>query len=192
MVELPTPYEGVTDEILLELLADRDGFVRRVISNLKEENPSLVEYIVKSCPTSPDPESSLNWLLAYYEIFSRSARKNGRIMFEVSRERIRSVFAERRATLDQVTEEDEEAQFEFYAEEDMKVENIIQAETESARPLAEFWITIKMRRLKQLMTVSKTEAEVDAILHPLHDLSLLLHSQEEANKLASKWKINSS
>jgi len=190
--ELPAPYEGVTDEVFLDLLTDRGTFVKQTIENLKKENPHLVTFVVKSCNTSPDPELSLNWLLTYYEIYSRSARKNGQLILEVFEERIDSIFAEKDVLLSQIPEDDPESIEKFLVEDELKKENIRQAEIKASDELANFWASLRLRRLGQIMSSQRTELETKMVIEPVKQLAILLHAQEEANRLSRKWKVNDS
>lgn len=78
--ERPVPREGITVELFGELLTDRAKFINGVSRHMRKESPFLWSFTMRTAAQSPRPDLTLNWMLLYYEIFSRSAREQGAII----------------------------------------------------------------------------------------------------------------
>lgn len=80
----PEIPRGMTHEVLFDWFSNRREFVRQAALNLKQENPSLVDPLVGFCASNSDPHLAFEIGLIYYEILSRSARRAGKILMEVT------------------------------------------------------------------------------------------------------------
>lgn len=85
---LPQPERGIFKELKEELDANQAAFTSKVISHAQLENPHLVKEIAEILTELSDNDLGLAQYLfcLYYEIFSRSARKQGFLLVEVSEE----------------------------------------------------------------------------------------------------------
>lgn len=187
--DLPSPYEGVADEIFFDLFSNRQVFVSQALGNLRDENPDLCVSFIKDLMTSPNHGLSLEWSLTYYEIFSRAARRMGKRMPLVSSETIQSVWGQEFSDLklgmwkgDQGVSESLQAQENQFMEKTRE-------EVDKSSELGEFWSALLIH-MGTLVTTAPNPSEVGRIhaalkwtLNPLYHLRLALYAQCQANKL---------
>lgn len=185
LTELPTPYEGVTHEILRDLLVNRGEFIRTTLETMERENPTLAEITIKTCIFSPDWEKSLDWVLAYYAIYSRSAARSGSPMLKVSPERSQASTSEEIRDLKQLRTEENIPT--YWREKDSAFEEIINKEAARSEELSYFWATVKIFQFSSIFAGRK-QKEIDYIFEPLKMIVSLLHSQEEVNGLKKIFK----
>jgi len=186
LAELPIPYKGVTCELFFELLSDRAAFVRKALKNLREENPALLRLIITWCLPSPAPESSLAWTLSYYEIFSRTARKSGKRIFEVSEELLQSYFAQYSREIAELQAQGDEVIKAYYEKREEDEREKTHKEMKISDELAEFWSTVLIYEVNQRIS-EDNPVKLKYILEPLYSLRSVLYEQQKANKFKQKF-----
>lgn len=186
MIDLPEPNKGVTSEIFLDLLSDRSQFVKKALTNLKDENPNIAGFMIKDCIISPDPERSLDFSLSYYEIFSRSARKSGRRLLLVTEETFTSTFGIQIRDL-QFAEHNPSDTSSYLHKEENQRNQLVEDETSLSDELAEFWATVRIWELNQLMAGRNNPVAIELILKTLYTVSTLLYKQQDSNSLSQQF-----
>lgn len=85
-LDLPNPLSGMFQEIKDELDTAPEVFGRKILSHAKAENKYLSRAVARYISQFPDEMITpvLNFFGVYYELFSRSARREGFSMIEVS------------------------------------------------------------------------------------------------------------
>jgi len=184
--ELPVPYKGVTFELFFELLSDRAAFVRKALKNLREENPALLRLIITWCLPSPAPESSLAWTLSYYEIFSRTARKSGKRIFEVSEELLQSYVAQYSREIAELPAQRDEVIKAYFEKREEDEREKTYKEMKISDELADFWGTVLIYEVNQRMS-GDNALKLKYILEPLYSLRSVLYEQQKANKFKQKF-----
>lgn len=186
--ELPQPYKGVTEEVFSDLLSDRANFVKKAFTNLLDENPQIAKLIIKDCITSLDPESSLNFALSYYEIFSRSARKNGQRLLMVTEDTFQSDISVQQRDLESIMNSPTDISNYFEEQEKQKQQQISNEINQNAE-LGEFWVTLKMWAVHQHIG-GKKQIETELILISLYAVRSLLYNQQAANRLRNQFSAS--
>jgi len=185
--ELSIPYSGVTKEIFTELLINRDEFVRETFETMEVENPRLARMLVSEGISSMQPDTTFNWALAYYAIYSRSAKRKGEPMIVVTEDRFRSLRSEELALLSQAESFGEDEQIaDFFNNQSNKIDSLIGKEIKKSKELAEYWACLKRFQASSLMA-GKTPSEIEFVLEAANSLVCLLHSQEKTNILTVKF-----
>lgn len=184
---LPIPYPGVAQEVLAESLIGTNRFIRRTYGNMHRENPTLAYLTTHWAHPSLDPNTSLKWALAYYEIYSRTARKQNKRLFAVSPERALSTNHETQSfllesarnpdhgnTMDQVRE---------------KRALSIQAEVQSSEDLEYFWdlqqgyINTKVGYITDEVQKLEEDFRTECIFNSLYQVHQLLKEQDATNRM---------
>lgn len=187
--ELPQPYEGVTQEVFFDLLSDRANFVKKALTNLLDENPQIAKLIIQNCISSPDPENSLNFALSYYEIFSRSARKNGQKLLIVTEDTFQADIGVQQRDLESIMHSPTDIS-KYLQEQEKQKQQQISNEINQNDELGEFWATLKMWELHQVITGDKKQIEIEIILRPLYGVRSLLYNQQSANRLRDQFSAS--
>ena len=177
--ELPKPDEGACGEIFFEILTDRQEFHRKVLTVLKEENPFLLDVVINTSIACSDREMSLDWSLTYYELFSRSTRKAGVKMPQVANETVASHYERRSLGSELAKERGEQAAEKYGKSLNDLVERMTIEDMKKSYELGRFW-TMVARYTASAKFAGKNTTEIFDILHSLHEVQALLHSQANA------------
>ncbi len=98
--DLPNPADGIADEVLAELRLDRTGFIEETLAILSKENRPLVNLLTYARRRVIRSDDFMDWTLVYYAILSKSARKQGLPMIEVTQSVIDKIGVERHLRAD--------------------------------------------------------------------------------------------
>lgn len=184
-MELPSLCEGVWDEVRFDLLSDRNSFINKALVNLKEENPILARLVTESSLISPEPEISLNWALAYYDLYSRSAKRTNQKMLIISNDVANSFYDAQSRDLNRAMASSQEEVRGVFDEEDKALMQIRSEEVDKDKQMGEFWTVTYLRQANMALTRSTVEVEI--IFRPLTLTQLLLHRQKDVNRFNSKF-----
>lgn len=196
LLELPNPYKGVTLEVFSDLLTDRPEFARKAFTQLGQENPFLAKFIVRNCIASINREIALDWCLAYYEIFARSARRNGQQILLVEENTMKSFFDEELQDIEFAKKQGNLAMNELMRERSRLLEKAIDDDVrQNEEELGEFWTTLTQYRMQRLYNgkiiseehLSATNQELENTFQPLLILRSLLHAQARSNRLKKRF-----
>lgn len=181
--ERPNPYAGVALEVFKDILTNREAFRSKVMRQMASENEVLHDFVLKASMGSPNRELTLDWCLIYYEIFSRSARKEGEPMIKVTKETHDSMFQKEVTLLNMMTRGRPEAESERLLEQYRKkkeedIENRKSRETNSNDELAVFWMTLGTATVNQYYIFNSQS--VSHIFEPVEQLSQLFELQESS------------
>lgn len=188
LTELPEPYEGVVEEIFFDLLVDRAVYIHNSLTNFREENPYLISALITDLTSSPNSDLSSNWLLSYYEIFSRSARKMGKMMLLVSKEVIETYDEKDVQELKSI--DARRSQVDAIRHKELSIRNrnkLIKGEVLS-NELASFWAHQRMFHTRLLMSGEKSD-KIGLIFEGLYLAQAYIHAQQEANSLGKKFPL---
>lgn len=183
ITQLPRPYEGVAQEVLFEILSDRATFVRKALANMHEENPALVKHLIHHCIASPNRDISLDFCLGYYEILSRSARKDGMRLFLVPDETIKSYSHEQIQILENLGEEEAINHIKKIEKQDRELTD---EEIQRSDEFGEFLVCISQWRMHALVA-DKSSEELQFTIEPLYAMRRFLYYQQEINKFKQNF-----
>jgi hypothetical protein len=139
-LQLPPISDGITDEIFLETVTNRGKFLNRTARLMKKENPHLLKFIVSNAVSSLMSADVATWSFSYYEIYARSARREGLPMVRVEED----VIDTRGHENEQKKEITSMANVESDAFKTMKIEELdeeqrIENESDESDELALYW-----------------------------------------------------
>ena len=175
-LERVTPSDGITEEIFGDLLVDRQGFVVDTLTKIKSENPGIFRHIVASCIAYPNRDLLLDWMLMYYEIFSRSAQRQGVGMLTVEEGILEQIVNKRANSYIVSRAGGQEAVIAHLELESEKAQSLLEKES-SNDDLAVYWFRARMREMDD------PDHFFDIV--PILNLSYIFESQEEINKQRS-------
>lgn len=185
--ELPRPYKGVCKEIFSDLVIDRADFRRRSLGNLKGENPHLLDYIVREAMFSPDQDATLDWTLPYYEIFSRSAKKEGPPIVVVTEELIRSTHGQRLPGMERI-DPGNVRQLERYVKEKIaRWKGLEEKDIDRSEELLIFWTWFNLYLHKMRMMGTDMIAYPHMVFDCLYNVAEYLGSQAQANRIKNRF-----
>jgi hypothetical protein len=174
---LPAPYKGVTEEVLTEIASDRIAdFTSSVLIKMITENPALEWLVHASILTSAQSFVTLSNFAAYYEIFSRSAEKEGVPMIVVSKRTV-TTWRKKYIGLSKQNLSLEELDKEVVRQMQERREK----DTQKSAELGDFWDYIESVRLVMKKT-GYSQAAINSVFNPLFTLQELLHEQERRNR----------
>ncbi len=183
--ELPIPYDGVVLEVFNDLVTDRASFVRGAMENIRQENPYVLELIVRHALVSPYRDLALDWGLSYYEVNSRSAKRQGTQMIKVSKSLVDASLGKQAQEMSLLRIEDREDIIEYFNREEELRKVRINSELERSAEMAKFWTTYHTSLANHLMENVVHEADFPSSIIDI--LNELLHQQIDANKLTNQF-----
>lgn len=193
--ELPTPKEGITEQVFNEVVTNRDTFIKNELKTINEQNQLLHDFLINvACMGSPDRNLSLAWALAYYAIHSRSTHSEG--MLKVSEDVISvridediQKFEDYVQNLQEIQASDsvlEKRKAPFLENpSDTQRRNLIELDTERSGELGIFWE--RMRSLEDSLAAYNSPETVDRIVESTYAVSALLHAQVEVDRLKQQF-----
>lgn len=180
--ELPTPSIWIVQDVLNDLLGERNIFIKNTVNDLSRENPHLSGLVLPYLLSSPNRDFSENWTFSYYEIYSRSARKSHIPMVQVSTDLIVAYASDLSARTNLTPEE------RFYEELSEKHKVHMAKEKSESGALDFFWSSFEFWRDTQRI-IGRSDYEIDLISAPLYFVTILLHEQQDANRIAAQFTL---
>jgi hypothetical protein len=179
---LPTLYDGVAQEVIDEMMdnSNFDNFTDSIYSKVKKENPNVI-YIIDSVATVvPRPEQSVALLLSYYEMYSRSAQREGNPMMYITNEVIDYITA-----IEQDKEygvlESEQALLEANQKGKKERKNAIHKDSELSSELEYFWGFVEWGE-NCLREIKEPEVSIDGWTYGVFLLRKIFLEQDRRNK----------
>lgn len=93
--DFPRPAEGITAEVFSEQEINKDQFTLKTLSLMEDENMPLKNLVIFAKQRVLKSIEFQDWTLAYYAILSRSAKKQGVPMIEVTQSVIDKIGVEK-------------------------------------------------------------------------------------------------
>jgi hypothetical protein len=184
VLKLPPIKKGIANEILTESVTDRHGFMVNTAGRMQRTNPHLLKFIVDTADCTDlylATEDVKTWAFGYYEVYARSARKEGSPMVHVEEGIIEAREDEnsRRVALLEVGIESDI--FKLMIAEEEQEEQRIDAESEENEELAQFWHKLDVFR------DNFSDDESEYLKDVVAEVSRFMHRQVDANVLNNQF-----
>lgn len=96
--EVAPSERGVTDKVFTDLLLRRESMCEATLNSLTQINPELAKFMIRQCFTSPDPQLSLQWVVAYFKVLEETNTDIPRVSSETINSLIRRDARDRNPT----------------------------------------------------------------------------------------------
>lgn len=176
---LPDPDKGITEEIFFEVVSDPSSFRREMLLRMRDNNLDLTTFMVDEFIVLQSVDA-VNWPLAYYEIFERTARrqKPASRLFLVESDCIQSITQKQDIEIQAAARAGDAVLAGYLERLNQTRGEAIAKEVNSSDELAFFWATAKRYEV-HLFEVYPNPLIPYICLDPLYTMRELLVGQYE-------------
>lgn len=178
---LPNLYEGVSQEVLSEIKDNPALFVIRAGRNMVRENPVFRHIVEHLMCVSPDFDTSISLLTGYYELYSRSAKKEDVPMMVVTEDLALRVIQKNLCDIREANSDLLDGKIKFLTEKSIAEKKRVQKDVLISKELQIFWDYVN-ETISKMRDIGVSDKDIFLIMSALQIAHELFHVQDESNK----------